>query len=149
MAEIKPTTATTAVPNNDHSITSVLPDGVAAGGITGAAVTLVAFLLHLRRRMSSDNTQISRDSAEKDLIQMLSRERDLAMKEARTAWDSRMADNRSIAELTERNRQLTQQVEDLVVEVAKLRGVVKEMKTALAEARVNIPRNGKSDYADL
>lgn len=63
------------------------------GALGGVGVTFMA----IRRRFSQDSTAIAADKAETSLISTLIAERDVAMRNAKEAWEQRIEDARSIA----------------------------------------------------
>jgi len=57
----------------------------------------------LRRRLSRDKTEMTKDRVEDNFISVLLKERDSALADAREAWRVRQVDVESIARLTSQN----------------------------------------------
>ena len=83
----------------------------AAIGAAGGAVAL-------RRRLSRDRTEMTKDRVESEFVTLLLKERDEALASAREAWRVRQVDAESIARLTSQNLYQQQEIERLKSEFA-------------------------------
>ena len=72
-------------------------------GWTAAVLTAVGGGALLRRRLSRDRTEMTRDRVESEFLLLLLKERDQALATAREAWRQREADAQSIAQLASQN----------------------------------------------
>lgn len=88
--------------------------------VINAAVAFMVAVFWLRRKAHRDNTEITKDKAESNLVQTLREERDRAMREAREAWARRTADAERIAELATKNEYLERDVQALKHQVSDL-----------------------------
>jgi len=69
------------------------------GSVVGAVLSVAGGLLWLRRRMSRDRLEVKKDSAETQLLEIIIKERNAAMDDAREAWSNRAADSKLIGAL--------------------------------------------------
>jgi molecular chaperone GrpE (heat shock protein) len=69
-------------------------------GWSAAVLTAVGGGALLRRRLSRDRTEITKDRVESEFLVLLLKERDQAFASAREAWRQREEDAQSIARLT-------------------------------------------------
>lgn len=81
--------------------------------VISAAGAVIAAVFWLRRKAHRDNTEITKDKAESNLVRTLIEERDRAMNEAREAWARRTKDAEQIATLHAENGHLKQDMERL------------------------------------
>lgn len=102
--------------------------------VATALFTLAGGFLWLRRKLSSDNLAIKRDSGESKLLEIVIRERNQAiedarraMEEARAAWEARAQDalqigtlSAQVESLKELNSTLNQEVHLLRLQVSQL-----------------------------
>lgn len=102
--------------------------GAAGGGIGGAVSAavagvggLVAAATVLRRRLSRDATEMTKDRAESRFVEVLLRERDEAIAEAREAMRARQANVEDIARLTAENAHQEREIARLTTEFAALK----------------------------
>lgn len=91
-----------------------------AGNLSGAATaigiglgSLVTAATVLRRRLSRDRVELTKDKAEGTFVELLLRERDTAIDEARQAAAARQADAATIARLTVQVEHLQRDVDAL------------------------------------
>jgi hypothetical protein len=82
----------------------------------GAGAGLLGTVLMLRRRLSRDSTEMTKDRAEAHIIQTALLERDAARAEARAAWAEHQADAEAIARLTAQNVHQAKEIERLTAE---------------------------------
>jgi hypothetical protein len=92
------------------------------GAAGGAAV--------LRRKLSRDRTEMTKDRVESQFVQLLLQERDEALESAREAWRVRQVDAESIARLTSQNLYQQQEIERLKAEFAGFKRLVARMYPA-------------------
>jgi len=86
------------------------------GAAGGAAV--------LRRRLSRDKTEMTKDRIESEFFTLLLKERDDALASAREAWRVRQVDAESIARLTSQNIYQQQEIERLKQEFASFKRLI-------------------------
>lgn len=94
-----------------------------AGSIT-AAVGAAGGVALLRRRLSRDKTEMTKDRVEGEFVQLLLKERDEALERARDAWRVRQVDVESIARLTSQNAFQQGEIERLKAEMTALKRTV-------------------------
>ena len=92
------------------------------GAAGGAAV--------LRRRLSKDRTEMTKDRVESEFVVLLLRERDEALASAHEAWRVRQVDAESIARLTSQNIYQQQEIERLKQEFAAFKRLIARMYPA-------------------
>lgn len=78
----------------------------------------------LRRRLSRDKTEMTKDRVESEFFTLLLKERDEALANAREAWRVRQVDAESIARLTSQNIYQQQEIERLKQEFASFRRLI-------------------------
>lgn len=88
----------------------------AIGAAGGAAL--------LRRRLSRDRTEMTKDRVESEFFTLLLKERDEALASAREAWRVRQVDAESIARLTSQNLYQQQEIERLKVEFSAFKRLI-------------------------
>lgn len=88
----------------------------AVGAAGGAAL--------LRRRLSRDRTEMTKDRVESEFVVLLLKERDEAIDNAREAWRVRQVDAESIARLTSQNNYQQGEIERLKTEFATFKRLV-------------------------
>ena len=88
----------------------------AIGAVGGAAM--------LRRKLSRDRTEMTKDRVESEFVTLLLRERDEAIASAREAWRVRQADAESIARLASQNTFQQQEIERLKGEFAAFKRLI-------------------------
>lgn len=120
----------TAEPSNFY-----VPVTPLSGGIVGSLITVICFVLWIRRRLSSDSLQMAKDTSEKRLLTIITEERDRAVLAAETAWKTRAEDAKLIGQLTsevkhlsETNISLIRDIAGMREEIAQLRGIVQESR---------------------
>lgn len=116
---------------NTNMDASSIPPAIQGGGAVSIAVTLVAALLWLRRKLSTDNLGVSKDSAESHLMKTLAAERDKAMAAAEEAWSMRTKDAVLIGELTGKVNHLLEVNESLRQEISTVRDEIKDLRTLI------------------
>jgi hypothetical protein len=84
----------------------------------------------LRRRLSKDHTEMTKDRVESEFVVLLLRERDDALESAREAWRVRQVDAESIARLTSQNAYQQQEIERLKAEFAAFKRLIARMYPA-------------------
>jgi len=94
-----------------------------AGSIT-AAVGAAGGVALLRRRLSRDRTEMTKDRVEGEFVQLLLKERDEALERAQEAWRVRQVDVESIARLTSQNAFQQGEIERLKSEMTSLKRTV-------------------------
>jgi hypothetical protein len=111
----------------------IIPSDGTTLGTLGAGV--LASLLYLRKFLSRQNVEVSKDSAESNLIRTLQSERDKAMAAAEKAWETRAKDAQMIGELTaqvsslrELNEIMRQQMSDMKTELHQVRLELEAMR---------------------
>ena len=85
-------------------------------GWSAALITAVGGGALLRRRLSRDRTEITKDRVENDLLVVLLKERDQALSAAREVLRQREGDAESIARLTIQSQFQQREIERLQVE---------------------------------
>lgn len=99
--------------------TSSLIQTIATWG--GGAAGLVGTVALLRRRLSRDSTEMTKDRAESTIVELLLKERDEAIADARDAWAARAANTEAIARLTAQNAHQAMEIQRLTREMATFR----------------------------
>ena len=105
-----------------------------AGYITSGvavAMTVISAILLIRRRISKDNTEIKKDSTERDLLHRMMQERDRAQAAAEEAWRNRAEDAKLIGQLTGEVKHLTEANQNLIQDVDALRRDIKDLHDTL------------------
>jgi hypothetical protein len=92
------------------------------GAAGGAAV--------LRRRLSRDKTEMTKDRVESQFVTLLLRERDEALASAQEAWRVRQVDAESIARLTSQNLYQQQEIERLKAEFTAFKRLIARLYPA-------------------
>jgi hypothetical protein len=99
----------------------------------GALGALVGALMMVRRRLSRDGVEMTKDRAEADLVEVLRSERDAAIAEARRVRDQHTADAEIIARLLSDKAHLEADVRRLLADYRKMiRGLSPEVRRVLA-----------------
>lgn len=93
-------------------------------GWGAAGVGLAGSLALLRRRISRDQTEMTKDRTESNFVERLFADRDLAMTEAREAWRACRADTEAIARLTSQNEHQAREISRLTVEFAAFKRMI-------------------------
>lgn len=129
-----------------QSLNDIANKGVVQGGsIMTAVFTLIAGLMWVRRKMSSDSLESKKDRTESQLLEIVIKERNAAMDDAREAWARRAADAELIGKLSAEveglrllNSKTNNEVQLLRVlndkqsaEIAQIRAEMSEMRTQL------------------
>ena len=97
---------------------------VTAGiGVLGGAALL-------RRRLSRDKTEMTKDRIESQFVTLLLRERDEALASAREAWRVRQVDVESIARLMSQNNYQQAEIERLKAEFASFKRLIARLYPA-------------------
>lgn len=81
---------------------------VQGGGVMTAIFTLIGGLMWLRRRYSQDGLAVKKETTEGNLLEIVIKERNAAMDDAREAWARRAADAELIGKLSAEVEALTQ-----------------------------------------
>jgi len=92
--------------------------------VVTAAVSTVGGVALLRRRLSRDRTEMTKDRAESAFITQLLKERDAAVTLARDAWRDRQTDVESIARLQAQNAYQQSEIERLKAEFGSLKRLI-------------------------
>ncbi len=87
-------------------------------GWGAAGVGLAGSLALLRRRLSRDQTEMTKDRTESRFVERLLQDRDAALAEHREALRARQTDSEAIARLTSQNEHQAREIERLTVEFA-------------------------------
>lgn len=93
-------------------------------GWTAAVLTAVGGVALMRRRLSRDRTEITKDRVESEFVELLLKERDQALATAREAWRQREVDAQSIARLTSQNTFQQAEIDRLLAEFERFKRVV-------------------------
>lgn len=101
-----------------------------AAGWTGAVLTAVGGAALLRRRLSRDRTEITKDQVENDYLVRLLQERDDALANAQAAWRAHEADAESIARLTSQNTFQQLEIDRLHLEFDQFKRVIARLYPA-------------------
>jgi hypothetical protein len=108
------------------------------GGVMTALFTLIGGLMWLRRRLSHDRLEVKKDSAEINLLEIVIKERNNAMEDAKEAWAKRASDAELIGKLSAQVeatntevRLLHQLNEAQVRELAALRNDIAALRSQL------------------
>lgn len=114
-----------------ENVTTESLTGTATAVVTGIASAI--FLL--RKKISSDNTEIRRDKAEQNIIELLERQRDKAIADKDIAFEKlQMAlQERDLA--VQKVSKLTSEVENLSGQVKILRELVERLGVSLEDTR--------------
>jgi hypothetical protein len=135
-----------------------VPDGFyAGGGVLGVATTLVVLALGLRKRLSRDNLELTKDRAETDLIaslhstiKSLNENNTKLDQNAREAWSTRAADAKQIGELSSKVEYLTRANQELREENTLLRASVESMRGQLNQMyqmmRQMVPESNRAAF---
>lgn len=116
----KTTDATTGISN----MPSLLPEIPQGGGILAACASVVAAVFYLRRKISRDGLEVTKDGAEGAMLETAIAERDKAMATAAEAWKVRTEDAKLIGKLSSDVEHLTKANEKLTAEVGSLRDIL-------------------------
>lgn len=81
----------------------------------------------LRRRLSRDKTEMTKDRTENSFVELLLEERDRALASAREAWKGAQFSSEAIARLTEQNAHQAREIERLTREMDRLKRTVMRM----------------------
>lgn len=73
---------------------------IQGGGLTSAIFVIAYGLMWLRKRLSQDNLEAKKASTESHLLEIVIKERNTAMDDAREAWAKRAGDAELIGRLT-------------------------------------------------
>ncbi|HWH83455.1 MAG TPA: hypothetical protein VNU71_14585 [Burkholderiaceae bacterium] len=95
--------------NVETILQAIVGSSVAGAGLVGS------FAL-LRRRLSRDRTEMIKDRAEGNIIEMTIAERNEARAEARTAWMAHQAATEAVARLTAQNEAQGREIARLTTE---------------------------------
>ena len=117
--------------------------------IVGAAVTITGGILTLRRTVSRNSLEVTKDSAGQTLVQNLLHERDLYKKEAEEAWARRVSDAEQIARLKAENDALIEKVRYLTTEDLSHRLRITNLRRALSETKPGALDDLDSNYAPI
>ena len=81
----------------------------------------------LRRRLSRDSTEMTKDRTESRFVELMLEERDRALASARDAWKGAQMSAEAIARLTEQNAYQAREIERLTREMDRLKRTVIRM----------------------
>ena len=98
--------------------------GPSLAGWGAAGVGLAGSLALLRRRLSRDQTEMTKDRMETNFIERLLKDRDAAMAEEREAARMRQVDTEAIARLTAQNEHQAREIARLTVEFAAFKRMI-------------------------
>jgi hypothetical protein len=93
-------------------------------GWSGAVLTAVGGAALLRRRLSRDRTEITKDRVENDFLVLLLKERDQAIAGSHEAWRQREVDAESIARLSSQNTFQQQEIDRLHADFEKFKRLI-------------------------
>jgi nitrate reductase gamma subunit len=96
-------------------------------GVAAGLASLVGAATLLRRRLSRDRVELTKDRAEGTFVELLLRERDTAIAEAREATQARQDDAAAIARLTAQNESQARDLVRLGAELAALKRLIKRL----------------------
>lgn len=108
---------------------------VQGGGIMTAVFTLIGGLMWLRRRYSHDGLEVKKDRQEGQLLEIIIKERNSAMDEAREAWAKRASDAELIGKLSAQVEALNELNHKTNNEVSLLRILNEKQNTEIANLR--------------
>jgi hypothetical protein len=117
-------------------------------GIAGAVTAAVGGLAVMRRRLSRDRTEMTKDRVESDFFKVLLKERDEALAQAREAWLARRVDAESIAKLTAQNSYQQAEIERLKHDFAAFKRLIVRLSPSLRpfmESEFGIPTDLKPE----
>lgn len=106
----------------------------------------------LRRRLSRDNTEMTKDRVEGQFFGQLLKERDDALADAREAWRVRQVDVESIARLTSQNLYQQQEIERLRDEFSSFKRLIVRLyptTRAFLESEFSLPSDLGEPLQDL
>lgn len=95
-----------------------------------AAIGAAGGAIALRRRLSRDRTEMTKDRVESEFVVLLLKERDEALANAREAWRVRQVDAESIARLTSQNLYQQQEIERLKGEFGAFKRLIARLYPA-------------------
>jgi hypothetical protein len=110
-----------------------LPFGMQSGGVLATVLSVIAVVLWLRRRVSRDGLEMTKDHSEKTLIEKLREERDKALSHAEEAWGRRTDDAAAIAKLTSEVGHLSANNFALTQHVVRLEEKVTQLSRLIAQ----------------
>lgn len=110
-----------------------LPDIPMGTGLLGTLLTVIGAVLVTRRKISRNNLDVKRDSAEKDILTTLQEERDKAMRAAEKAWASRATDAQLIGKLSSEVKHLSETNLSMREEVTSLREEIHELRKIIMD----------------
>lgn len=108
------------------------------GGLMTGVFTLIGGLMWLRRKFSQSGLEVKKDIAEGHLLEIVMRERNSAMEEAREAWAKRAMDAELIGKLSAQVEALNQLNHKTNNEVHLLRLLNEKQTKELEELRRSI-----------
>lgn len=94
---------------------------VQGGGLVTAVLSIAAGIMWFRKQMSNDKLDVEKNRVEHSLLEVLTRERNAAMEDARQAWAQRAHDAEMIGRLTAEVDGLRKLNEKVNAEVSLLR----------------------------
>ena len=112
-------------------------------------MTIIGTILWLRRRVSRDNTEVAKDKGEKQLVERLITERDLAAADAREAWKQRNADAQSIARLEARLLAMEEKIQDLNRDLKLKDREIKGLRRVIKETNPEAAKLWSTDFGDM
>jgi chromosome segregation ATPase len=113
--------------------------------VTGLALGFLAW----RRKYSSVNLGVDRDTATSDLITKLSEERDRYEAAAREAWANHIEDSKKISCVEAENKRLTHEVANCQMQIKILGDTVNRLKRTIAKLDPQSAHYLGSDYGVL
>jgi hypothetical protein len=99
--------------------------------VTAAVTAAVGGVAVMRRRLSRDRTEITKDRVESEFLKVLLKERDEALANAREAWQARHVDAESIARLTAQNVYQQAEIERLKHDFAAFKRLIARLSPSL------------------
>jgi chromosome segregation ATPase len=100
-------------------------------GILGSIGMVIATVLHLRRRVSRDNAEITKDRVESDILERATRERDESRESERKAWSEHNKLAVECAKLRSDNEYAQREIKRLTDTVAEMQKMLDEVKVRL------------------
>jgi hypothetical protein len=111
---------------------------VQGGGIMTAVFTLIGGIMWLRRRLSQDGLESKKDRSEGQLLDIVIKERNAAMDDAREAWAKRATDAEMIGKLSAQVESLNHLNHKTNNEVSLLRMLNEKQNQEIAALRKDL-----------